>query len=140
MRISDWSSDVCSPDLSRSGGTRLGAERGQHACAIERGNRPGPSGGLPLALVPFGAASTHQRELEPLFVVAQGLYRNRLDGTVEKPKQLVRQPACFVPIADIVSYPALMHAPSTTHARSSRPLHSSSTLTAWNEDRKRKDA
>src|SRR3546814_4422002 len=105
MRISDWSSDVCSPDLSRSGGTRLGAERGQHACAIERGNRPGPSGGLPLALVPFGAASTHQRELEPLFVVAQGLYRNRLDGTVEKPKQLVRQPARFVPIADFVSYP-----------------------------------
>src|SRR3546814_6609654 len=122
MRISDWSSDVCSPDLSRSGGTRLGAERGQHACAIERGNRPGPSGGLPLALVPFGAASTHQRELEPLFVVAQGLYRNRLDGTVEKPKQLVRQPSRFVPIADFVSYPALMHAPSPTHARSYRPL------------------
>src|SRR3546814_11151000 len=106
MRISDWSSDVCSSDLrklvleqlqlrrriarheqaSRSGGTRLGAERGQHACAIERGNRPGPSGGLPLALVPFGAASTHQRELDPLFVVPQGPYRTRLDGTVQTPK------------------------------------------------------
>src|SRR3546814_12324403 len=81
MRISDWSSDVCSSDL------------------------------------------------------AQGLYRNRLDGTVEKPKQLVRQPARFVPIADFVSYPALMHAPSPTHARSYRPLQSLSHLTAWNEDR-----
>src|SRR3546814_10795783 len=129
MRISDWSSDVCSSDLrklvleqlqlrrrsarheqaSRSGGTRLGAERGQHACAIERGNRPGPSGGLPLALVPFGAASTHQRELEPLFVVAQGLYRNRLHGTVAKPQQLVRQPTRFVLIATFVSSPALLN-------------------------------
>src|SRR3546814_17589490 len=41
---------------SRSGGTRLGAERGQHACPIERGNTPGPHGRPPRAMVPFGKA------------------------------------------------------------------------------------
>src|SRR3546814_7727029 len=50
MRISDWSSDVCSPDLMRASGHRLGETSGEFQCGREIGAVVGVAGSQPDSL------------------------------------------------------------------------------------------